>query len=82
MALPSKSDVFALRFSKGGGPWCRATAKDSIDVSGLNYSLDGSPWGTASLSSAAAFTLYLGSTCITKIYLASSPITTFHITPP
>jgi hypothetical protein len=82
MAQPTKTDVFTLRFSKDGSPWCRATAKDSIDVSGLNFSLDGSPWGTASISSAATFKMYLGSTRITKIYLASSPIATFHIGSP
>jgi hypothetical protein len=82
MALPTKNDVFTLGFSKGGTPWCRATAKDSIDVSGLNYSLDGSPWGTASLSSAVSFTMYLGSTRITKIYIASSQLSILHINSP
>ncbi len=83
MAQPSKSDIGQLTFSLDGSPWCRATAKDSITVSGLNYTLDGSPWATACISSPGSSILaYFGATPITKIYHGITQITALHLIAP
>lgn len=42
MALPT--DVKTLKYSANGSPWCRVTAKSTINPDTLEYSLDGSPW--------------------------------------
>jgi hypothetical protein len=83
MALPSITDVSKLTFSLTGAPWCRLTAKSSIDLSTLTYSLDGSPWATSCIASAGiSLMVFLGTTRITRIYHASTPVTAFHIAPP
>lgn len=82
MALPDKTKVQQLNFSLGGGPWCRITAKPSINVDSLQFSLDGSPWwghGGESAPTPTGFKIYLGSIQIQKMYLGSVEITKAYL---
>lgn len=44
MALPTKSDVSTMKFSRNGSPWVNVVSKSSIDLGAMAFSLDGSPW--------------------------------------
>lgn len=80
MAQPTITEICRLSFSADGSPWCRITARYSIDLSTLTYSLDGSPWATSCIASVgSSLMVFLGTSRITKIFHASTPITAFHI---
>lgn len=44
MALPTKTNVVTMKFSKNGAPWVQVSPKAAVAPSTMAYSKDGSPW--------------------------------------
>jgi hypothetical protein len=44
MALPTKSDVQTMKYSKDGTPWIQVSPKPAVDPNTMAYSKNGTPW--------------------------------------
>jgi hypothetical protein len=55
MALPTKSDIQTMSYSKDGTPWVQVSPKTAVDLNTMSYSKDGTPWwGVASSSGSSS----------------------------
>lgn len=77
MALPNKTEIQQLGLSLNGSPFCKITAKPSINADTLEFSLDGSPWwgvGGESGGTVPTYKIFAGQTAVTKMYVGSTAV--------
>lgn len=83
MALPNKTQIVELGFSLNGKPFCKVTAKPTINSDTLEYSIDGSPWwgvgGESGGGEPPTYKIFAGESAVTKMYVGANAVSRVYL---